>query len=364
ITGCFRPIWSVVVGQDGNVETDAWEVPFEDLGDLKWLGSGSQGAVFRGALHGQNVAVKKVRDEKDIDIKPLRKLQHPNIIRFLGVCVTAPCYCIIMEYCSNGALYDLIHQRKRELVPTLIIKWAKELASGMNYLHSHKIIHRDLKSPNVLLSNEDTLKLSDFGTFTLLGENSTKMTFAGTVAWMAPEVIRSEPCSEKVDVWSFGVVLWELVTGEIPYKDVPSATIMYGVGTNSLQLPIPSTCPDGLKLLMKVCWNGKPRNRPSFQQILSHLEVASVEFLSVTDESHQQNLSRWREEIKQTFEKIKSRGHKLQELDEELLRKRREELSHAEDVRKLYEERLSKANDLYDQLSLYMTRLDSKANEV
>lgn len=84
ISGCFRPILSFVVGDDRNAdEQDTWEVPFEDLGDLKWLGSGSQGAVFRGMLRGQNVAVKKVRDEKDIEIKPLRKLQHPNIIRFL-----------------------------------------------------------------------------------------------------------------------------------------------------------------------------------------------------------------------------------------------------------------------------------------
>ena len=84
ISGCFRPILSFVVGDDKYTDDhDMWEVPFEDLGDLKWLGSGSQGAVFRGMLRGQNVAVKKVRDEKDIEIKPLRKLQHPNIIRFL-----------------------------------------------------------------------------------------------------------------------------------------------------------------------------------------------------------------------------------------------------------------------------------------
>ena len=80
------------------------------------------------------------------------------------------------------------------------------------------------------------------------------MSFAGTVAWMAPEIIRNEPCSEKVDIWSYGVVLWELLTGESPYKDVDSSAIIWGVGSNSLHLPVPQTCPDGFKLLMQTCW--------------------------------------------------------------------------------------------------------------
>ncbi|EJW71819.1 hypothetical protein WUBG_17276 [Wuchereria bancrofti] len=91
-------------------------------------------------------------------------------------------------------------------------------------------------------------------------------------------IIKKEPCSEKVDIWSFGVVLWELLTQEIPYKDVDSMAIIWGVGSNNLSLPIPDTAPEGLKLLLKQCWSIKPQNRPSFSQILKHIAVFKVTF--------------------------------------------------------------------------------------
>ena len=133
---------------------------------------------------------------------------------------------------------------------------------------------------SVLIGKNEILKISDFGTSRTWGEQSTCMSFAGTVAWMAPEVIRNEPCNEKVDIWSFGVLLWELLTCEIPYQNVDSSAIIWGVGSNKLNLPIPSTCPEGYKLLIKQCWATKPRNRPSFKNILMHLDIASVEILS------------------------------------------------------------------------------------
>ncbi|NXU06919.1 M3K13 kinase, partial [Buphagus erythrorhynchus] len=112
----------------------------------------------------------------------------------------APCYCIIMEYCAHGQLYEVL-RAGRKVTPRLLVDWSTGIASGMNYLHLHKIIHRDLKSPNVLVTHTDAVKISDFGTSKELSDKSTKMSFAGTVAWMAPEVIRNEPVSEKVDIW-------------------------------------------------------------------------------------------------------------------------------------------------------------------
>ena len=123
---------------------------------------------------------------------------------------------------------------------------------------------------SILIGKNEIIKISDFGTSRQWSEHSTLMSFAGTVAWMAPEVIRNEPCNEKVDIWSFGVCVWELLTGELPYKNVDSSAIIWGVGSNSLQLPLPSTCPEGFKLLIKQCWSSKPRNRPSFRHILMH----------------------------------------------------------------------------------------------
>ncbi|XP_006783485.1 mitogen-activated protein kinase kinase kinase 12-like [Neolamprologus brichardi] len=337
--GCLRPVWTMI-GKAYSTEhkhdlDEEWEVPFEEISDLQWVGSGAQGAVFLGRLHGQEVAVKKVRNIKETDIKHLRKLKHPNIITFRGICTQAPCYCIIMEYCAQGQLYEVL-RAGRKITPSLLMDWAMGIAGGMNYLHLHKIIHRDLKSPNILITYDDAVKISDFGTSKELNDKSTKMSFAGTVAWMAPEVIRNEPVSEKVDIWSFGVVLWEMLTGEVPYKDVDSSAIIWGVGNNSLQLPVPDSCPESFKLLLRQCWNCKPRNRPSFRQILLHLDIASADILSTPQETYFKSQAEWRDEVRHHFEKIKSEGTCLHRLDEELIKRRREELRREQSLDKKY----------------------------
>ncbi|XP_013394256.1 mitogen-activated protein kinase kinase kinase 12 [Lingula anatina] len=371
LVGCLKPVWSML-GKTGAADLelkqqhqqDDWEIPFENIKDLQWLGSGAQGAVFLGKLDQDPVAVKKVREVKETDIKHLRKLFHPNIISFKGVCTQAPCYCIIMEYCPYGQLYEVLRDGK-EIPPTLILDWAKQITSGMNYLHSHKIIHRDLKSPNILISKNDVIKISDFGTCREWNEKSTKMSFAGTVAWMAPEVIRNELCSEKVDIWSFGVVLWELLTAEIPYKDVDSSAIIWGVGSNSLHLPVPSTCPEGMKLLMRQCWSFKPRNRPSFRQMMMHLEIASSELENIPSEEFFIQQKYWQEEIKEQLQKIKSSGSNLRpHLEEELIKRRREELRHAQDVREHYEKKLERANNLYMELTACMLQLEKREKDL
>ncbi|GFR00977.1 mitogen-activated protein kinase kinase kinase 12 [Trichonephila clavata] len=282
---CLKPVWTVLGKTSTHELKDNWEVLFDDIKDLQFLGSGAQGAVFCGHLNGELVAVKKVREKSETDVKHLKKLSHCNVISFKGVCIQPPCFCIIMEYCPSGTLHNLLRQGT-EIPPKKVMEWSKQVAGGMNYLHTHKIIHRDLKSENILIGCNDVLKISDFGTSRQWNDKSVKMSFAGTVAWMAPEVIRNESCSEKVDIWSFGVVLWELLTCETPYKGVDSSAVIWGVGSNSLHLPVPSTCPEGFKLLLKQCWSGKPRNRPSFRHIMMHLDIAAVEILSTPEEEY------------------------------------------------------------------------------
>ncbi|XP_015509482.1 mitogen-activated protein kinase kinase kinase 12 isoform X1 [Neodiprion virginianus] len=367
IFGCLRPVWTIIgkaaVNEIKGHQTNDWEIPFESISELQWLGSGAQGAVFRGKLTGEIVAVKKVREPRETDIRHLRKLNHPNIVKFKGVCTQAPCYCIVMEFCPYGPLYDLLRAGE-PVPPPRLVSWARQIAAGMHYLHSHKIIHRDLKSPNVLIGRGEVVKISDFGTSREWNEISTRMSFAGTVAWMAPEIIRSEPCSEKVDIWSYGVVLWELLSGEIPYKDVDSSAIIWGVGNNSLHLPIPASCPEGFRLLVKQCWAAKPRNRPSFKNILIHLDIAAVEVLSRKPDEYFKTQQSWKEEIRVHMKQMQTNSCSTPRFEADLIRRREDELRHAQDIREHYERKLERTNNLYLELSAVLLQLEQRERDV
>nr|XP_027203769.1 uncharacterized protein LOC113797563 isoform X1 [Dermatophagoides pteronyssinus] len=378
IIGCLKPFLDMLGSKDSSMNTfhhhdDDWEIPFEHIKDLQWLGSGAQGAVFMGKYNNEWVAVKKVKEKRETEIKHLRKLNHSNIVAFRGVCTQSPnCYCIVMEFCPYGQLYEFL-KSGQQLSPQMIIEWAKQIASGMNYLHSHKIIHRDLKSPNVLISYNDTLKISDFGTCKQLNDRSTKMSFTGTVAWMAPEIIRDELCSEKVDIWSFGVVLWELLNCEIPYRDVDSSAIIWGVGNSSLTLPIPSGVPRGFDLLLQQCWNIKPRNRPSFRQVLMHLDIASSELINIEANQFFIIQQQWRDEIRDCMKRMKRRrssvaisnehqinNENYKEEIEHLICKRKEELMHAQHIREEYVRKRECANNLYMELMTCLLKLEQR----
>ncbi|XP_003747226.1 mitogen-activated protein kinase kinase kinase 12 [Galendromus occidentalis] len=365
LLGCLRPMWNVINTRQAEKQAvnDQWEIPFENIKDVKWLGSGAQGVVFLGSYRGEDVAVKKVNKLVETDIRHLKKLNHPNLVRFKGVCSQAPCYCLVMEYCPNGSLYDVLHNG-RPVAPCIVVEWSKHIAAGMQYLHTNKIIHRDLKSPNILIGYNEILKITDFGTSKTLGETSAPMSFAGTVAWMAPEVIRQEPCSEKVDIWSYGVVLWELLTCEVPYKELDYSAVIYGVGNNLLSLPIPTSCPDGFKLLLMQCWNAKPQNRPSFKHILSHLEIAAVQILSTPKDTYFNTQANWRQEIRTYMSKVRCTSLKppvaLEEEASVLLKKRLEELRHAQEVRLHYERRLQRANKLYLEATALLQQVEQR----
>lgn len=206
------------------------------------------------------------------------------------------------------------------------------------------------------------MKISDFGTSReCKNEISTKMSFAGTVAWMAPEVIKNEPCSEKVDIWSYGIVLWELLTCEIPYRDVDSSAIIWGVGNNNLHLPIPTSCPEGLALLIKQCWSVKPRNRPSFRIILNHLEIAGNELLRQTEKEYFEAQQEWRKEVQTKMSTVGKSSHKM---EQDLIKKRQEELRHAKDIRAAYERKLEKTNQMCLEVNELLQQLQLREQEV
>ncbi|XP_046977416.1 mitogen-activated protein kinase kinase kinase 12-like [Vanessa cardui] len=337
-------------------QEDDWEVPFDSLSDLVYLGSGAQGVVFGGTLKGEMVAVKKLRDKSEANIKHLRKLNHDNIVRFRGVCTVSPFYCIIMEYCQYGPLFDFLHSGAT-FTPKQIIRWARDIALGMSYLHAHKIIHRDLKSPNILIADNLVVKVSDFGTSREWNDVSAIMSFTGTVAWMAPEVIRHEPCSERVDIWSYGVVLWELLTQEVPYKTLETHAIMWGVGTDTIALPIPTTCPSSLQLLLNQCWNRTPRNRPPFKIIAAHLDMAGEELCSMDIETFNRTQAIWRQQVYSSMERLYAKNEMTAP---DVIAERREHLRHARDARYVYEQQLSRANELYMEVCAVRLQLEQR----
>ncbi|NXG39865.1 M3K10 kinase, partial [Dromaius novaehollandiae] len=211
------------------------EVSFEELLLDEIIGVGGFGKVYKGLWRGEEVAVKAARQDPDEDISVTAEsvrqearlfsmLRHPNIIALKAVCLSPPNLCLVMEFARGGALNRALAGRK--VPPHVLVNWAVQIARGMNYLHNEAvvpIIHRDLKSINILIlekiENDDlahcTLKITDFG-LAREWHRTTKMSAAGTYAWMAPEVIKLSLFSKSSDVWSFGVLLWELLTGEVP----------------------------------------------------------------------------------------------------------------------------------------------------
>ena len=183
---------------------------------------------------------------------------------------------------------------------------------------------------------------------------------------MAPEVIRNEACSEKVDIYSYGVVLWELLTCEQPYKNFDQNSIMWGVGSNKLRLPIPSSAPEGIKLLLKLCFNVKPRNRPSFGQIIKHLDVISTTDMLIMNElEFSKNQQTWKHEISEKMNmKHINEDNLVYHFEDDLVEKRKEELKHATDIRELYEKKLEKANNLYFELNTVLLQLDEREKEL
>ncbi|GFQ86681.1 mitogen-activated protein kinase kinase kinase 9 [Trichonephila clavata] len=337
-------------------------IRFSELELEEVIGVGGFGKVYRGYWRKQEVAVKAARQDPDEDIsvtienvrqeaKLFWLLNHPNIVTLKGVCLEEPNLCLVMEYAKGGSLNRVLSGRK--IPPNVLVSWAIQIARGMHYLHSEaciSLIHRDLKSSNVLLSeqvgNNDlqskTLKITDFGLARELYK-TTRMSAAGTYAWMAPEVIKSSTFSKASDVWSYGVVLWELLTGEIPYKGIDTLAVAYGVAVNKLTLPIPSTCPKPFSELMQGCWNPDPHQRPTFDTILQKLEaIARSPFMNTPQESFHSEQEKWKSEIAEMF-------HELRRKEKEL-RCREEELKKALIQQKIHEEQLKKREkELHDR---------------
>ncbi|XP_022912738.1 mitogen-activated protein kinase kinase kinase 10-like isoform X2 [Onthophagus taurus] len=345
------------------------EIDFSELELEEVIGVGGFGKVYRGVWDGHEVAVKAARQDPDTDLsvtldnvikeaKLFCLLQHRNIVQLEGVCLREPNMCLVLEYCRGGSLNRVLTGRK--IRPDVLVDWAIQITRGMDYLHCRapiSLIHRDLKSSNVLLleaiENDDlqfkTLKITDFG---LAREvyKTTRMSQAGTYAWMAPEVIKNSTFSKASDVWSFGVLLWELLTGETPYKGIDTLAVAYGVAVNKLTLPIPSTCPEPWRDLMEACWESDPHHRPSFEEILHALEgIVNSAFTQTPHESFHTMQDDWRQEIEAVLLDLRNKEKELRCREEDLYKAQIQHKMHEEKLRKREQELQAREYELLER---------------
>mmetsp|Transcript_20300 Transcript_20300/g.22563 ORF Transcript_20300/g.22563 Transcript_20300/m.22563 type:complete len:723 (+) Transcript_20300:44-2212(+) len=255
---------------------------------LHKIGKGSFGEVFKGEWRKTIVAVKKLPAHKlteeffrefSREAMIMKSLRHPNILQFLGACTDPPDICIVMEFMPLGSLYRIIHDKTFSLEMHLIKRMMIDTARGMAYLHNSNpvIIHRDLKTHNLLVDENYKVKVCDFGLSRIYGERqSTTMTACGTPCWTAPEILRNNRYTESADVYSFAIVLWEMVSRSDPFSGMPPFQVIFAVGTQGARPTIPQHCNPDYQKLMEDCWQEEPANRPTFNDILDRLEKLGV----------------------------------------------------------------------------------------
>ncbi|KAL9323331.1 hypothetical protein ACSQ67_008188 [Phaseolus vulgaris] len=307
-----------------------WEIDPSKLVIKTVIARGTFGTVHRGIYDGQDVAeghrsdaeIASLRAAFTQEVAVWHKLDHPNVTRFLGatmgtselqiqtenghIGMPSNVCCVVVEYCPGGALKTyLIKNRRRKLAFKVVVQLALDLARGLSYLHTKKIVHRDVKTENMLLDKTRTLKIADFGVARIEASNPHDMTGeTGTLGYMAPEVLNGNPYNRKCDVYSFGICLWEIYCCDMPYPDlsfseVTSAVVRqfickwsraiisdvyaslvavfiltrFVVEVQNLRPEIPRCCPSSLANVMKRCWDANPDKRPEMDEVVSMLEA-------------------------------------------------------------------------------------------
>ncbi|CAI5477744.1 unnamed protein product [Closterium sp. Yama58-4] len=322
------------------------------------LAAGAFGKVYHGLYEGDDVAVKLLNVPADMaakdleglkssflqEIKVWHTLSHPNVVQFIGASLNAgnirapsdakpppgqPLWAIVTEYMGGGTLRGYL-ARRGKLPPKESVRLALHIARGLCYLHARDVVHRDLKSDNLLLDHKGAVKIADFGVARTEAKNPNDMTcetgtvrwmapevrrgggvvrgaldgargearteaknpndmtcetgtvrwmapevrwMAPEVSWMAPEVIDHKPYTRKVDVYSFGIVLWELVTSELPFKGLTFIQLAFNVVNKNMRPEVPAGCEPELAALMQECWDAEADKRPEFTQVVARLEA-------------------------------------------------------------------------------------------
>ncbi|CAK1555684.1 unnamed protein product [Leptosia nina] len=271
-------------------QTFVEEIDYNEIQELQVVGKGAFGVVWKGLWRNTFVAVKHINSEAEkrefaIEVRQLSRVCHPNIVRLYGACTQGAHVCLVMEYAEGGSLYNVLHVRpKPKYSAAHAMSWARQCAEGVAYLHAMKpkpLIHRDLKPPNLLLvAGGQKLKICDFGT---AADKATYMTNnKGSAAWMAPEVFEGSSYTEKCDVFSWGIILWEVLSRRKPFEEGGTAyRIMWAVHTGERPNLIEG-CPEPIEQLMTQCWHKIPSERPSMAKVVEIMK-ALCEFFPGAD---------------------------------------------------------------------------------
>ncbi|MCO5574628.1 hypothetical protein L7F22_028417 [Adiantum nelumboides] len=255
---------------------------------VKLLDWGEESTMTKSEIEGLRAAFRQ-------EVAVWHKLDHPNVTKFIGasmgngdlqipsheqgadgfVHVASNVCCVVVEYLAGGTLKNfLIRHIRKKLTFKAVMQLALDLSRGLSYLHSQSIIHRDVKSENMLLDRKMILKIADFGVARVEAQNPKDMTGeTGTLGYMAPEVLAGKPYNRKCDVYSFGICLWETYCCDMPYPDLSFAEMTSAVVKQNLRPEIPKCCPSALATVMKKCWDANPDKRPTMEEVVHMLEA-------------------------------------------------------------------------------------------
>ncbi|KAK0412490.1 hypothetical protein QR680_006241 [Steinernema hermaphroditum] len=231
-------------------------IPFENITILEEeeIGRGAQGHVYKGFYLNETIAVKVTSNKKEAaELVSLKQLLHPNVVRFIGLSIISRTHYIVMEYCAQGTLYQLL--RKRSIGKETFFSFAKQISEGMDFIHSRNIVHRDLKTPNILVDAADVLKICDFGHHRAEVFTGTIMSKKGTYHWMAPEVLKLERASKTIinTILSDEGSVSENLANQIRLRLSPL---------------IPACTLKEIANILESCWQIDPSLRPDFGRLL------------------------------------------------------------------------------------------------